>query len=204
MADYSGGSHATRTRSSNSTDVRDSGVASGDSVSSRGRSFSFLRRSSSKEAVARSSSQGRKLLRRKKSQRDGAGLPAVSKEVPRLPSYTTLPTISGPFPYIPNPPDSPSARQQQHSPKTFGYNPRAFYQNRPMDGPASGSRGVPVPPIPEGSRPGTAQTATQGFDPYARTESMTHRGRYSYASSMVATLDSPRRVRRRKDPTPFK
>lgn len=48
----------------------------------------------------------------------------------------------------------------------------------------------PVPPVP--------------FDPYARTESMTHRGRYSYASSAISTINSPRRVRRRKDPTPFK
>ncbi|KND87381.1 hypothetical protein TOPH_07964 [Tolypocladium ophioglossoides CBS 100239] len=47
----------------------------------------------------------------------------------------------------------------------------------------------PVTPIP--------------FDPYARTESMTHRGRYSYASSAISTINSPRRVRRRKDPTPF-
>ena len=38
------------------------------------------------------------------------------------------------------------------------------------------------------------------FDPYARTESMTHRGRYSYASSAISTINSPRRVRRRKDP----
>ncbi|PNY25155.1 Uncharacterized protein TCAP_04899 [Tolypocladium capitatum] len=47
----------------------------------------------------------------------------------------------------------------------------------------------PVPPAP--------------FDPYARSESMTHRGRYSYASSAISTINSPRRVRRRKDPTPF-
>ncbi|KAJ5153233.1 uncharacterized protein N7482_009711 [Penicillium canariense] len=40
-------------------------------------------------------------------------------------------------------------------------------------------------------------------DPYARTESMTHRGRYSYASSAVSTVNSPRRIRRRKDPTPY-
>lgn len=45
---------------------------------------------------------------------------------------------------------------------------------------------------------------TEFVDPYARTESMTHRGRYSYASSAVSTINSPRRVRRRKDPTPFK
>jgi hypothetical protein len=55
------------------------------------------------------------------------------------------------------------------------------------------SSSVPMPPIPN-----------NGFDPYARTESMTHRGRYSYASSAVSTINSPRRVRRRKDPTPFK
>lgn len=52
---------------------------------------------------------------------------------------------------------------------------------------------VPYPPLPNG-----------GFDPYARTESMTNRGRYSYASSAISTVNSPRRVRRRKDPTPFK
>ncbi|KAI9374112.1 septin [Aspergillus egyptiacus] len=41
-------------------------------------------------------------------------------------------------------------------------------------------------------------------DPYARTESMTHRGRYSYASSYVSTAtNNPRRLRRRKDPTPY-
>lgn len=53
---------------------------------------------------------------------------------------------------------------------------------------------VPVPPVPNGA----------WVDPYARTESMTHRGRYSYASSAVSTVNNPRRVRRRKDPTPFK
>lgn len=52
----------------------------------------------------------------------------------------------------------------------------------------------PVPPIPNKIT----------FDPYARTESMTHRGRYSYASSAISSINSPRRVRRRKDPTPFK
>ena len=42
-------------------------------------------------------------------------------------------------------------------------------------------------------------------DPTERTESMTNRGRMSYASSMApVNVSSPRRVRRRKDPTPFK
>ncbi|KAK4043818.1 hypothetical protein C8A01DRAFT_12695 [Parachaetomium inaequale] len=51
---------------------------------------------------------------------------------------------------------------------------------------------ISIPPIPN-----------DGFDPYAGTGSMAHRGRYSYASSAISTINSPRRVRRRKDPTPF-
>ena len=61
--------------------------------------------------------------------------------------------------------------------------------------PSMSSVAPPVPPMPP---------TTNYVDPYARTESMTHRGRYSYASSAVSTVNSPRRVRRRKDPTPFK
>lgn len=34
--------------------------------------------------------------------------------------------------------------------------------------------------------------------------SMANRGRYSYASTAVSAVNSPRRVRRRRDPTPFK
>lgn len=49
----------------------------------------------------------------------------------------------------------------------------------------------PVPPIPF-------------MHSFPRAESMAHRGRYSYASSAVSTINSPRRVRRRKDPTPYK
>jgi hypothetical protein len=56
-----------------------------------------------------------------------------------------------------------------------------------------------VPP-----RPSSSAAEAINIDPYARTESMTHRGRYSYASSAVSTVNSPRRLRRRKDPTPYK
>jgi hypothetical protein len=61
----------------------------------------------------------------------------------------------------------------------------------------SKSSNMAVPPVPGGS-------SNDPVDPYARTESMTHRGRYSYASSAVSTMTNPRRVRRRKDPTPYK
>lgn len=66
-------------------------------------------------------------------------------------------------------------------------------------------------PGQDNTNPRLAASQNQGsankaepVDPYARTESMTHRGRYSYASSAVSTINSPRRVRRRKDPTPYK
>ncbi|KAK3695436.1 hypothetical protein B0T22DRAFT_106523 [Podospora appendiculata] len=62
---------------------------------------------------------------------------------------------------------------------------------RPSMEPSRSAVNVP-PPLPNG-----------GFDPYANTGSMAHRGRYSYASSAMSTINSPRRVRRRKDPTPF-
>jgi hypothetical protein len=61
----------------------------------------------------------------------------------------------------------------------------------------SKSSNLPVPPASSG-------TSTGPVDPYARTESMTHRGRYSYASSAVSATTNPRRVRRRRDPTPYK
>lgn len=41
-------------------------------------------------------------------------------------------------------------------------------------------------------------------DPYAQVGSMANRGRFSVASSHMSTVNSPRRVRRRRDPTPFK
>jgi hypothetical protein len=66
--------------------------------------------------------------------------------------------------------------------------------------PSMRSGNIPIPPIPSHFN----KKNDGAVDPYARTESMTHRGRYSYASSAVSTINSPRRVRRRKDPTPFK
>ncbi|KAJ5124177.1 uncharacterized protein N7515_008002 [Penicillium bovifimosum] len=64
----------------------------------------------------------------------------------------------------------------------------------------------PTPPRPQSgfaASPTMAGSSPSAIDPYARTESMTHRGRYSYASSAVSTVNSPRRVRRRKDPTSY-
>jgi hypothetical protein len=41
-------------------------------------------------------------------------------------------------------------------------------------------------------------------DHHVREHSMTNRSRYSYAHSISSSLASPRRVRRRKDPNPYK
>ena len=62
---------------------------------------------------------------------------------------------------------------------------------------------IPIRP-PSGLPASPSMGSINNVDPYARTESMTHRGRYSYASSAVSTVNSPRRVRRRKDPTSYK
>lgn len=77
------------------------------------------------------------------------------------------------------------------------------YDGRGSIDPGRGA-GIPMPPMPPMPSNGNGNGKGEWVDPYARTESMTHRGRYSYASSAVSTINSPRRVRRRKDPTPFK
>jgi hypothetical protein len=105
---------------------------------------------------------------------------AASRIPPKLPEFSsTSERLSKSF----SPELRPDSSMADVAPPRPSYEPtRSFASN------------VPVPPIP----------GNLNFDPYARTESMTHRGRYSYASSAVSTINSPRRVRRRKDPTPFK
>ncbi|KAK4660575.1 hypothetical protein QC762_120240 [Podospora pseudocomata] len=124
---------------------------------------------------------------------------AVSKSPPRLPVlYNGAPApqlglggearpdsiaiVSGRAGYAPAPSAGPPADAAAF----------ATPAPRPSVEPARSNFSIPPPPIPNG-----------GFDPYAGTGSMAHRGRYSYASSAMSTINSPRRVRRRKDPTPF-
>ncbi|KAK4495426.1 hypothetical protein PRZ48_013757 [Zasmidium cellare] len=72
---------------------------------------------------------------------------------------------------------------------------------------ARGANGIPRDSTsPPDSRAAPKTNGEYVVNPsYDRTESMTNRGRYSYASSTVNvnSVNSPRRVRRRKDPTPF-
>lgn len=120
-------------------------------------------------------------------QREAAMLP---KQPPRLPSHLPLPQIEN-FGGDDARPDSVAIiSNKAHN---FNHNfsrPSGEYKMAP-------NAGFVPPPVPGSSPP------YMDFDPYPRTESMTHRGRYSYASSAVSTVNSPRRVRRRKDPTPF-
>lgn len=132
------------------------------------------------------------LLRRSKSgdlksrkAKDAERQPSVSKVAPKLPDvYRGHEQLSNSFGTELRP-DSVSIISGTTD----------LYSARPSIDPGRGPlTGVPAPPpVPNTS-----------WDPYARTESMTHRGRYSYASSAISTINSPRRVRRRKDPTPFK
>lgn len=130
-------------------------------------------------------------------QREAALLP---KQPPRLPSHSALPKIDT-FGGEGARPDSVAIISN----KIGSYNPNAYNFSRPTGTSMDQQKMLPnpanfppAPPIP-GSMP-----SYMDYDPYPRTESMTHRGRYSYASSLASAVNSPRRVRRRKDPTPFK
>ncbi|KAI1610333.1 hypothetical protein EDD36DRAFT_467402 [Exophiala viscosa] len=99
--------------------------------------------------------------------------------------------------------ETPKATQSP--PRLPGYTPQPLglrpfsEENSPHSASKDYRNGTSTPPVP----PLPSNLEREVVDPYARTESMTHRGRYSYANSTVSTLNSPRRVRRRKDPTPY-
>jgi hypothetical protein len=152
-------------------------------------SLGFLRRPKSTEPMTerKPSSGGRiskKMLKEQakeaelRRQREAA---AVPKKAPRLPDLQAPPEL-----------------------KTFGG------ENARPDSVAIVSNRLGQFDMRQDQNPNSRLTVSQNankseaVDPYARTESMTHRGRYSYASSAVSTINSPRRVRRRKDPTPYK
>ncbi|EXF85831.1 hypothetical protein COL5a_009265 [Colletotrichum fioriniae] len=145
----------------------------------------LLRRSKSgdlgkggKKAQALREQQERELERQRQA--------AISRTPPKLPEfYKANDQLSNSIPS-----DLRAEEASIMSDHTIG----TAYSTRPSMEPSRSIVGSvpPMPPIP-----------ANAYDPYARTESMTHRGRYSYASSAISTVNSPRRVRRRKDPTPF-
>ena len=173
-------------------------------------SFNFLRRAKSIERFVpgsrkpsttgesdqpiRKVSNGKLSKRRRSSKRtqemEREQIPPRPPQIPQVPQTPQLQTFGGEN----TRPDSLAIMsgeghsQRQHSMPVSPVSPTNGYPN------------IPVPPIPMSPQSRNPSLV----DPYARTESMTHRGRYSYASSMVSTVNGPRRVRRRKDPTPFK
>ncbi|KAF4541346.1 putative sep4b protein [Lasiodiplodia theobromae] len=167
-------------------------------------SFSFLRRQKSNTGLAGRSASGGKMSKKQKAQaqeellrqqREAAALPKQPPQLPQPPPLPTINTFGGEnardsYQFV-----SRAARGHHHQGPPPTTRPSMDYKT-----PTS-----PQAAMPFASIPGSPSKPNNGeyVDPYARTESMTHRGRYSYASSAVSTLNSPRRVRRRKDPTPF-
>lgn len=171
-------------------------------------SFSFLRRSKSRERSA----SGARQPQRKLSKKDRARMrdeELLKEQVPQK-----APRV----PLVPRPPDLPTFGGEDTRPDStaiMSNRSEGSYQRRLAQKSSQevvGSdvyRGMPIPPVPPiPAMPGMSPIAgfrpPPNYDPYARTESMTHRGRYSYASSAISTINSPRKVRRRNDPTPFK
>lgn len=145
---------------------------------SRRTSFGFLHRSKSKERLRERKVSGNKISKKQYEQ-------ARDEELRRLQDANLMPKT------VPKLPDLTLSPQLQ----SFGGEDSMHNKKSSTD---ASAQKVPVPPVPATSR------GSEFVDPYARTESMTHRGRYSYAASLVSSIDSPRRVRRRKDPSPYK
>jgi len=168
--------------------------AKGRQSAQRRPSFNFLRRGKSQERKnsMRSISGGKLTKRQYKEmvdqQREANAIPNQPPKIPVLERTPQLQTFGG--------------ENARDSYEIVSGRSSGFSRPRLPSGSVDMTRAnvpyyIPIPPVP-GSK------NAQDVDPYARTESMTHRGRMSYASSAVSSINSPRRVRRRKDPTPFK
>ncbi|OJJ44207.1 hypothetical protein ASPZODRAFT_134988 [Penicilliopsis zonata CBS 506.65] len=153
-------------------------VADNGSSGQRRASFGFLRRSKSTEPLAeRKASGGRgKKMTKEQAREEELRRQREMASKPRQPPR--LPALA-PAPQL----------------ETFGGDERPDGEvvSSPSHAIPSPARVAPPIPLPE-----------DAVEFYSRTESMTHRGRYSYASSSaVSTVNGPRRLRRRKDPTPY-
>ncbi|KAI9766300.1 MAG: hypothetical protein M1835_007211 [Candelina submexicana] len=174
--------------------------SNGNRLPPRRSSFSFLRRSKSGENHAKRSGSGAKLTKKQHATVQQQNLERQQREAAAVPqSPPSLPQLALP-PILRTGDDSRPDSVAIVSNQAGGYNQAGHFARGPMEVNSSGiPNNIPIPPIPQ-SPPDRRQ---DGGDSHTRTESMTHRGRYSYASSMISTINSPRRVRRRKDPTPF-
>ncbi len=157
-------------------------------------SFSFLRRSKSRErSVSGSSTSQRKLSKKERFRMREQEM--MQEQIPSHP------------PMIPIVPPLPNLQTFGGEDERSGSFQHRLAQKASQE--AIGSemyRGMPIPPVPPIPHiPGMIPINRSPYvDVFPASESMTHRGRYSYASSAISTINSPRKIRRRKDPTPFK
>lgn len=147
-------------------------------------SFGFLHRSKSKERIRDRKVSGGKVSKKNHDQMREEELRKLQEANPVLRSVPKLPILT------------PSPQLQTFGGEESTPNNNAVETGKESMEAVTGN--VPMPPVPRESQ------SPEVMDPFARTESMTHRGRYSYAASASSSIDSPRRVRRRKDPTPYK
>lgn len=162
----------------------------GPSIQRKG-SFSFLRGGRTRERSASTGGAPRRRLSKKntngRSKDDEMRPPPVPPQPPSIPPVSLQPQIqtfggenarSNSFSAVPL-----RTRADSAGP--------AYYHGMPAP---------PVPPVPPlpGAPNGTNQM------PWDRSESMANRSRYSYASTAMSTVNGPRKIRRRKEPSPFK
>jgi len=168
-------------------------------------SFSFLRRSKSRErSVSGSSTSQRKLSKKDRFRMREQEM--MQEQIPSRPP--TIPIV----PHLPDLQAFGGEDERSESLAIMSNRANGSFQHRlaqKASQEAMGSemyRGMPIPPVPPiPSIPGMIPINRSPYiDAFPLSESMTHRGRYSYASSAISTINSPRKIRRRKDPTPFK
>ena len=168
-------------------------------------SFSFLRRSKSRERSTSGSNTPARKLSKKDRSKARQQQDTMQEQMPSPPPR---------IPIIPHPPDLQGFGGDDIGPDVMSNRAGGSFRHRLAQKTSQetlGSdmyRGMPVPPVPPiPPIPGTATTAIAPksyTDTFSRTESLMNRGRYSYASSAISTINSPRKIRRRRDPTPFK
>lgn len=166
-------------------------------------SFSFLRRSKSRDrSVSGSSTPQRKLskkaskkMREEEMRKMQEHIPPSPPRIPAVPSQPEMETFGGE--------DIRPDIATVMSSRVAGTFPQRLAQKVSQENVGSNYyRGMPIPPVPP-IPPMPGYTSVQGkFTD--QNESMANRGRYSYASSAISTINSPRKIRRRKNPTPFK
>lgn len=168
-------------------------------------SFSFLRRSKSRDRSSSESATPRRKLSKKERSRVREQemmqeqIPSHPPRIPNLPRQPKLQTYGGEN-------DVPDTAAIMSNRSAGSFQQRLAQRTSQETIGADMYRGMPIPPVPPiPPIPGVTSASKSSYaDAFPRAESMTHRGRYSYASSAISTINSPRKIRRRKDPTPFK